>query len=117
MGSNATSSYNILKTQHQRLRVSFTIKVGEHATNYREVAEKEDLTAMELHLRRLLEQAQQIAREQNFQRFRETKFRDTSDKVSSNVLRWAVIQLFVLILLGMYQMKHLKSFFEAKKLV
>lgn len=117
MGSNITSSFNILKTNQQRLRVNFKIKVGEHSTNYQEMAQKEELTEMQLHLRRMLEQTQGIAREQNFQRYRENKFRASSEDISSKVLKWAVVQLVVLIVLGMYSMRHLKNFFQAKKLV
>jgi len=117
MGSNATSSYNILFTNNQKLKVNFKIKVGEHTQNYREIAQKDELTEMELHLRRMIEQSTQIAREQNFQRYRETKFRSTSEDVSSRVLKWAVLQLIVLIAVGLYQMRHLRKFFEAKKLV
>jgi len=65
----------------------------------------------------MIEQSQGIAREQNFQRYRENKFRSSSEEISSKVLRWAVIQLAVLIVLGLYQMRHLRKFFEAKKLV
>ena len=46
MGSNATSSFNILKSTQQRLRVTFKIKVGEHTQNYQEIAQQEELTEM-----------------------------------------------------------------------
>jgi len=117
MGSNTTSNFNMLKDTRQRLRVNFKIKVGEHTTNYREVAQKDQLTELELHLRKMIEQIGSIAREQNFQRFREQKFRRTSEDINSKVLRWGFVQLAILIGLGFYQMRNLKKFFEAKKLV
>jgi hypothetical protein len=36
---------------------------------------------------------------------------------SSRVLWWSVIQTLVLVVAGAWQMRHLKGFFEAKKLV
>ena len=117
MGSNATSSFNILKSTQQRLRVNFKIKVGEHTQNYQEIAQQEELTEMQLHLRRMIEQTQGVAREQNFQRYRENKFRQQSEDISTKVLRWAVVQVVVLLCIGGYQMRHLRKFFEAKKLV
>merc|ERR1712109_24717 len=117
MGSNATSSFNMLKDTRQRLRVNFKIKVGEHTLNYMDIAKKDQLTEAEIHVRKMIEQVGSIAREQNFQRFREQRFRKQSEEVNSRVMKWAVAQVVVLILLGLYQMKHLRKFFEAKKLV
>jgi len=117
MGSNATSSFNMLKDTRQRLRVNFKIKVGEHTLNYMDIAKKDQLTEAEIHVRKMIEQVGSIAREQNFQRFREQRFRKQSEEVNSRVMKWAVAQVVVLILLGLYQVKNLRSFFEAKKLV
>uniref|UniRef100_A0A7E4W2S2 GOLD domain-containing protein n=1 Tax=Panagrellus redivivus TaxID=6233 RepID=A0A7E4W2S2_PANRE len=59
----------------------------------------------------------QITKEQNYQRYREERFRQTSESTNSRVLYWSITQVAVLILTGAWQMKHLKGFFEAKKLV
>ena len=64
-----------------------------------------------------IEQVGAVAREQNFQRFREQRFRKQSEEVNSRVMKWALAQVVILIGLGLYQMKHLRKFFEAKKLV
>jgi len=49
--------------------------------------------------------------------YREERFRQTSESTSQRVLWWAVAQTVILILTGIWQMRHLKGFFEAKKLV
>ncbi len=56
-------------------------------------------------------------KEQNYQRYREERFRATSDSTNQRVLWWSLAQLFVLVIAGFWQMRHLKGFFEAKKLV
>ena len=56
-------------------------------------------------------------KEQNYQRYREERFRATSESTNQRVLWWSVAQLTVLVIAGLWQMRHLKSFFEAKKLV
>ena len=48
---------------------------------------------------------------------REERFRQVSDSTNARVLWWSLGQSIVLILMGVWQMRHLKSFFEAKKLV
>lgn len=49
--------------------------------------------------------------------YREERFRQTSESTNQRVLWWSLLQTSVLIAMGYWQMRHLKSFFEAKKLV
>jgi len=100
-----------------QLRVHLDIQVGEHAIDYANVAQKEKLSELQLRVRQLLDQVEQITKEQNYQRYREERFRQTSESTNSRVLWWSVIQTLILITMGVWQMRHLKSFFEAKKLV
>ncbi|KAK4299329.1 hypothetical protein Pmani_028388 [Petrolisthes manimaculis] len=98
-----------------QLRVHFDIQVGEH--DYANVAQKEKLTELQLRVRQLLDQVDQIAKEQNYQRYREERFRHTSESTNQRVLWWSIGQVGILLAMGFWQMRHLKSFFEAKKLV
>ena len=56
-------------------------------------------------------------KEQSYQRYREERFRATSESTNQRVLWWSLAQLLILVVAGFWQMRHLKSFFEAKKLV
>uniref|UniRef100_A0A8C0D817 Transmembrane p24 trafficking protein 4 n=1 Tax=Balaenoptera musculus TaxID=9771 RepID=A0A8C0D817_BALMU len=49
--------------------------------------------------------------------YREERFRLISESTNQRVLWWSIAQTVILILTGIWQMRHLKSFFEAKKLV
>ncbi|XP_048369495.1 transmembrane emp24 domain-containing protein 4 isoform X2 [Sphaerodactylus townsendi] len=100
-----------------KLRVHLDIQVGEHTNNYPEIASKDKLTELQLRARQLLDQVEQIQKEQNYQRYREERFRMTSESTNQRVLWWSIAQTIILILTGVWQMRHLKSFFEAKKLV
>merc|ERR1712062_269626 len=100
-----------------QLRVHLDIQVGEHAINYADVAQKEKLSELQLRVRQLLDQVEQITKEQNYQRYREERFRQTSESTNSRVLWWSLGQTCILLVMGGWQMRHLKSFFEAKKLV
>ena len=92
-------------------------QVGEHAIDYANVAQKEKLSELQLRVRQLLDQVEQITKEQNYQRYREERFRQTSESTNQRVLWWALAQTAILLVMGAWQMRHLKSFFEAKKLV
>ncbi|CAF1377381.1 unnamed protein product [Adineta steineri] len=101
----------------QKLRVHLDIDIGEHAIDYERVGAQEKLTELQLRVRQLLDQVEQITKEQNYQRYREERFRATSESTNSRVLWWSLAQLIVLVIAGFWQMRHLKGFFEAKKLV
>ncbi len=49
-------------------RIHLDILIGEHAVNYPEVAAKEKLSELQLRVRQLLDQIEQITKEQAYQR-------------------------------------------------
>merc|ERR1712187_228001 len=100
-----------------QLRVHLDIQVGEHALDYAKIAPKKTLSELQLRVRQLLDQVEQITKEQNYQRYREERFRQTSESTNQRVLWWALAQTGILLVMGAWQMRHLMSFFEAKKLV
>jgi len=100
-----------------QLRVHLGISVGERANDYEQIAAKDKLSELQLRVRQLLDQVEQISKEQNYQRYREERFRETSESTNQRVLYWALAQTVILVITGLWQMRHLKSFFEAKKLV
>lgn len=100
-----------------KIQVHLNIQIGEHTNDYSEIAAKDKLTELQLRVRQLLDQMEQVQKEQSYQRIRETRFRATSENTNKRVLWWSVGQFLVLVIAGIWQMKHLKGFFEAKKLV
>ncbi|PAV72458.1 hypothetical protein WR25_04853 [Diploscapter pachys] len=100
-----------------QLRVHLDIQAGEHTQDYQQIASKDKLNELQLRVRQLLDQVEQITKEQAYQRYREDRFRQTSESTNSRVLWWSLGQTVVLVCTGLWQMRHLKGFFEAKKLV
>ena len=49
--------------------------------------------------------------------YREERFRHTSESTNQRVLWWSLVQTLVLVGMGFWQMRHLRQFFESKKLV
>lgn len=99
------------------LRVHLDIRVGEGANDYEIISKKEQLDTVETRLYQLLSQAKQILNEQAYQRTREATFREISESTNQRVLWWSIAQALVLVLTGWWQVHHLKTFFQAKKLV
>ncbi|MXQ99131.1 hypothetical protein E5288_WYG020050 [Bos mutus] len=98
-------------------RIHLDIRVGEHDLDAAITQAKDKVNEVSFKLEHLIEQIEQIVKEQNYQRDREEKFRMTSEDTNSNVLWWAFTQTLIFISVGIFQMKSLKDFFIAKKLV
>ncbi|ODM92415.1 Transmembrane emp24 domain-containing protein eca [Orchesella cincta] len=100
-----------------RLRVHLNFQVGEETIDYKAVAQRDKLTVLQIRFRHLLDQLAQISGEQRYQRYREERFRETSENTSQRILWWSFVQMGTLLGVGCWQVKHLRSFFEYKKLV
>nr|XP_025721882.1 transmembrane emp24 domain-containing protein 9-like [Callorhinus ursinus] len=100
-----------------KLAIHLDMQLGEHTNDYAEFAAKDKLTQLHLRVQQLVEQVELIQKEQEYQRWREERFRQTSESTNQRVLWWSILQTFILVATGVWQMQHLKSFFKAKKLV
>ncbi|NWJ04624.1 TMD11 protein, partial [Crypturellus undulatus] len=100
-----------------KLRIHLDIRVGEHFLDEAVAQAKDKVNDVSFKLEHLLEQIYHIHRAQNYERVREEKFRKTSEDTNSNILWWAIVQTLILIFVGIWQIKSLKDFFIAKKLV
>ena len=49
-------------------RIHLDISIGEHANDYKEIAAKDKLSELQLRIRQLLDQVEQVTKEQNYQR-------------------------------------------------
>jgi len=57
-----------------------------------------------------------IRREQQYQREREADFRDLSESTNSRALWYSIVQIMVLLVTCFWQLRHLKRFFEDRKM-
>eukprot|EP00835_Amoeboradix_gromovi_P006510 NODE_779_length_4292_cov_0.220606.p3 type:complete len:196 gc:universal NODE_779_length_4292_cov_0.220606:1886-1299(-) len=98
--------------EFSKTRVHFDITIGEDFDTITNVAES--LGDRIKDIDRLVQNA---LREARFQRTREAEFRDQTEKTHGKISNWTFVQLFVLGLTCVWQMRTLKNFFTAKKLV
>lgn len=65
------------------------IQVGEHANNYPEIAAKDKLTELQLRARQLLDQVEQIQKEQDYQRVKgESLYWDMAADLRAHLTFW-----------------------------
>ncbi|KAL7394645.1 hypothetical protein ABVT39_001130 [Epinephelus coioides] len=101
----------------QKLKLHLDVQMGEHTIDPNKDKAKENLETLENSLSHLIDQMMYITRQQEYQREKEEVFRQISEDTNSKVLWWAVVQTSVLLSVGFWQIKRLKDFFIAKKLV
>ncbi|OXB56861.1 hypothetical protein ASZ78_006986 [Callipepla squamata] len=112
-----SNSTRLVAFAGSKLRIHLDIRVGEHFLDEAVVQAKDKVNEVNVRIEHLLEQIHHISKEQNYEREREEKFRKTSEQTNSNILWWAVVQTLILVSIGIWQIKSLKDFFIAKKLV
>ncbi|NXC23881.1 TMD11 protein, partial [Campylorhamphus procurvoides] len=112
-----SNSTRLLAIAGSKLRIHLDIRVGEHFFDESAVQAKEKVDEVNVRLEHLIEQIQHVSKEQDYEREREEKFRKTSEETNSNILWWAIAQTLILIFVGIWQIKSLRDFFIAKKLV
>ncbi|XP_047208735.1 transmembrane emp24 domain-containing protein 11 isoform X2 [Girardinichthys multiradiatus] len=101
----------------ERLKLHLDVQMGEHSISPNVDRTKDNLLTLESNLQHLIGQMTYITRQQEYNREKEEHFRLISEETNGKVLWWAVIQTFILLSVGIWQMKQLKDFFIAKKLV
>uniref|UniRef100_M3YIE2 GOLD domain-containing protein n=1 Tax=Mustela putorius furo TaxID=9669 RepID=M3YIE2_MUSPF len=112
-----SNSTRLVSFGGSKLRIHLEIRVGQHDLDAAIAQAKDKVNEVSFKLEHLIEQIEQIVKEQNYQRDREENFRMISEDTNGNVLWWAFAQTLIFISIGIFQMKYLKDFFIAKKLV
>uniref|UniRef100_A0A8D0GSG5 GOLD domain-containing protein n=1 Tax=Sphenodon punctatus TaxID=8508 RepID=A0A8D0GSG5_SPHPU len=112
-----SNSTRLVSFAGSKLRIHLDVRVGEHFLDEAIAQAKDKVNEINIRLGHQIEQILHIAKEQSYHREREEHFRMTSEETNINILWWALTQTLILISVGVWQIKSLKDFFIAKKLV
>ncbi|KAJ3011606.1 emp24p/erv25p- protein [Thoreauomyces humboldtii] len=99
------------------VRLHLDLMFGEATHDNQPDLKKETLSDLALRIRELNVKIANVRREQVYQKEREAEFRNTSEAANAHIRNWTLAQLVVLGLTCLWQIRHLKNFFVAKKLV
>ncbi|KAJ1719890.1 emp24p/erv25p- protein [Coemansia erecta] len=97
------------------VRFTLDIDVGEPDDGGREAVER--IKSMADKIKVLNAQLEEIKVEQKYQRERELEFDAATAGIKRRVVYWAFVQLAIVGAVSYWQLRHLRRFFEAKKLV
>ncbi|XP_028272390.1 transmembrane emp24 domain-containing protein 11 [Parambassis ranga] len=112
-----TNSTRFSVFANERLKLHLDVQMGEHSIDPNTHSTKDNMETLDNSLSHLIDQMVYITRQQEYQREKEEVFRQISEDTNGKVLWWAVVQTSILLSVGFWQMKRLKDFFVAKKLV
>lgn len=93
------SSKNPNKFKDKWLRVHLDIQAK---TSNENTLKDRKMDTMLLRVRQLLDQAEQIKKEQNYQRYREFNFRKISEDIYSSVFFWSLLQVSMLVCIWIF---------------
>ncbi|KAI5454409.1 emp24p/erv25p- protein [Naganishia albida] len=96
--------------------IKFYLDINVGALRHDPAQDTSHMSTLATKLRDLNEKIDGIRREQQYQREIEAVFRDASERVNKRAMWWSFLQMAVLLGAGAWQMRHLKVFFEDKKL-
>ncbi|OCH93707.1 hypothetical protein OBBRIDRAFT_811012 [Obba rivulosa] len=96
------------------IRLHLDIVVG--ATKADPEHDRSHVSELSSRLRDLNQKLEDIRREQQYQREREANFRDLSEDTNSRAVWYSIAQIIVLVLTCAWQLRHLKRFFEDRKM-
>lgn len=97
-----------------QVRMHLDLSVGEAMVD--KDYEREHAVDLADRVKELNHRLQDIRREQQFQREREIQFRELSEKTNKRAVLWSLVQIVVLFYMCIWQLHHLRGFFESKKL-
>lgn len=103
-------------SRNTRHRIFFDLIVGD-AKPLVDSKRDSDVSYLTLKTNELIKKLNYIKREQSLLRLKEAAFRDTSESVNSSTTKWTLLQIFVLIATGAWQLSYLKNFFVKQKVV
>ncbi|PWN50580.1 hypothetical protein IE53DRAFT_387097 [Violaceomyces palustris] len=111
----ATSFEGRLGSHPPQVRMHLDVIIGD-AKPDNSAKDRSHVQDLASRVRDLNAKLRDIRKEQQFQREREAEFRDLSEQTNSRAIWWSSLQLVTLLGACVWQLRHLRGFFEDKKL-
>lgn len=111
--TNTTKWFTASDVYHVRMDV----RSGVQATDYADIAKKEQLSALEVSVRVAADRINNVHKEQLYQKQREEAFRDVTHSTTNRIFFMAFVQIVVLVICTVWEATALQAFFKKKKFV
>jgi len=109
LSTNYTSWFS-----HTHIRLYLDIVVGNTKPDYEH--DRSHVSSLASKVRDLNLKLEDVRREQQYQREREADYRDLSEATNARAVWYSIAQIIVLVATCAWQLRHLKHFFEDRKM-
>ena len=107
----------ILNVDSKDIEVFFQLKYGVEAKDYSSVARAKDLKPVDLALEKLSDRAKDVSRLITHSQSNEKNFEQILDKISSKIMFFSLIVIFIMISIGYIEFTFLKNFMRRRKII
>lgn len=97
--------------------IELNVEIGSQARDWNQVQAAEKLKPTELELRRVEELTDEVQRELEYLKIRETRLRDTNESTNRRVKMFSIGVVFSLVSFGLWQVVYLRSYFRSKHIL
>lgn len=97
--------------------IELNVEIGAQARDWNQVQAAEKLKPTELELRRIEELTDEVQRELEYLKVRETRLRDTNESTNKRVKFFSIGVILSLVSFGLWQVVYLRSYFISKHIL
>jgi hypothetical protein len=98
-------------------RFKVLVNYGHADAHYQALAKERDFDSVNLDMRKLNDMMDLAINEADYQKYKEMEYHDETEAMNAATLWWPIAQIGILIIVGVFQVKHLKTFFKTNKLI
>ena len=106
-----------LGKQDVPVRFKVLVNYGYSDAHYQKLTTEQEFDAVNLDIRKLNDMMDLAINEADYQKYKEMEYHDETEAMNAATLWWPVAQIGILVLIGVFQVRHLKHFFKTNKLI
>ena len=107
----------ILNVDSKDIEVFFQLKYGVAAKDYSSIAKTKDLKPVDLAIEKLSDRAKDVSKLITHSQSNEKNFEKILDKISSRIMIFSLIIIFIMISIGYIEFTFLKNFMRKRKII
>jgi len=98
-------------------RMRLSIIYGYDTEYYEKLQKKQHFEAVNLEVHKLNDMMSMALNEADFMKHKEVEYHDSTERMNTAGLWWPMGQIGILVIMGIFQVQHLKSFFKNHKII
>jgi hypothetical protein len=98
-------------------RMRLSIIYGYDTEYYEKLQQKEHFEAINMEVHKLNDMMSMTLNEADYQKHKEVEYHEQTERMNTAALWWPMAQIGILVVMGVFQVQHLKSFFKNHKII